>query len=366
MGIYFVDIDKTTMEYKNGVNFEKLNKKDLLYLEEMAEQTKSKIICSLPCVDTNPKYAYLKEDFIKDNPQIALVLVIKSKIGKLDGLLILGCKRSNSRYSLDDVYFLASLIVHVESELERIKLQHKLIKKSVEAKQLEDLNKAKSFFVSSVSHDLQTPLTSIKMFSELLREKKDLNPEKRGEFISVIENESERLSRLIKNVLDLSQIERGVKSYDFRDVDLSQTVNKVVKLMHYSLEQNGFTLHLDLVRQPLHIKGDEDAIVSCIVNLISNAMKYSPADKEIRIETFLSDDGAILKISDKGMGIPQEEQNKIFDTFYRSESEQTQNVAGVGLGLTITNHVIKAHNATISLKSEPGSGTTFTLSFPLQ
>jgi len=203
------------------------------------------------------------------------------------------------------------------------------------------------------------------MFRELLREKKDLPAEKRDDFIAVIENESERLSRLIKNVLDLSQIERGVKNYEFKDVDLNTMVDKVIKLMQYSLEQNGFDLKLNQTAQKLTIQADEDAIISCMVNLISNAVKYSLSEKEIEIKTYKDKNYAVLAISDKGVGVPPKEQDKIFNTFYRSDNEKIQNVAGVGLGLTITSHVVKAHKGKIGLKSEPNEGSTFTLSLPL-
>jgi signal transduction histidine kinase len=364
MAMYLLDHDSSRMEYRNGVNFSKPDSESLFYLEEIAENAEYRIISRLQSLDHHPSYFYLNEDFINKNPGICLIVTMRTKTGELDGLLILGSKKSNTKYTAEDIFLLTSLISNVEQEIDRIRLQHKLIEKSIEAKHLQDLNKAKSFFVSSVSHDLQTPLTSIKMFSELLREKKDLSVEKREEYITVIENESERLSRLIKNVLDLSQIERRVKRYDFRDVELNVMVNKVVKLMQYPLEQNGFLFKLNLVPEILPIRADEDAIISCIVNLISNAMKYSAENKEIEISTSFNQNYAMLTISDKGVGIPVSDQDKIFDTFYRSPNQQVQNVAGVGLGLTITSHVINAHKGKITLKSEPNSGSIFTLSFP--
>jgi signal transduction histidine kinase len=315
-------------------------------------------------IESDIEYTELPSRLFK-NDQIVLIAPIRSQNKKHLGYLLCGRKKSETRFSLEDIDLLSTISIQTGIRVEKILLQQELILKREETEKLEELNKAKSFFVSSVSHDLQTPLTSIKMFSELLREKKDLSAEKRDEFVSVIENESERLSRLIKNILDLSQIERGVKSYDFRDVDLNTMINKVVQLMRFSIEQNGFVLNLDVLNEPVFISADEDAVISCIVNLISNAMKYSLVEKEILIRTAKENDCALVAISDKGVGISEEEQDKIFETFYRSDNEQLQNVAGVGLGLTITSHIIKAHKGRITIKSKPDTGSTFTLLFPL-
>lgn len=347
----------------SGKNSLSIDENTLKELNTYDKKVASKIYSRVNHIESEIEFNDIPDHIININ-KVVLIMPIKSQDRKTTGYLISGKKKSGKRFSLEDIDLLTSICIQTGIRIERILLQEELILKREETIKLEELNKAKSFFVSSVSHDLQTPLTSIKMFSELLREKKDLSSEKSREFISVIENESERLSRLIKNVLDLSQIERGVKSYDFSRVDLNEIVRAVVQLMEYSLEQNGFIVKQKIAGQPLFINADKDALISGIVNLVSNAMKYSVNQKDIEVTTFQNIDKACISVLDQGIGIPDQEQDKIFDTFYRSENKKTQNVAGIGLGLTILSHMIKAHGGDILLQSRPGKGSTFTLSFP--
>jgi signal transduction histidine kinase len=318
---------------------------------------------SLP--DTiEPGISY-QEIQISGDQNISIVMPVRQQNGTLMGLLCLGKKLSENIYSIEDVDLLKTVITQLGLATERLRLQSRLILKQKEAKRLDELNKLQSFFVSSVSHDLQTPLTAINMYLDLLEEKKNLTNIKKLQYFETIRGESDRLSKLINNVLDISKIERGVKHYILSDLKINDLVIRVYNSMKYQLEQYKFVVDLEIPEEQICIKGDEDSLERVLTNLISNSIKYSSKIKYISIILRLSDNHAIIEISDQGVGIDPKEQKRIFDIFYRSENEYIQSVSGAGLGLAIVDHVIKAHHGTIKLESAPGQGSKFTIRIPM-
>ena len=221
-------------------------------------------------------------------------------------------------------------------------------------------------FVSSVSHELKTPLTAIRMFAETLQLGRSVRPEVSQEYLDTIVNESERLTRLLNNVLDFSKIEQGTKTYRLVPQSPATLVRTAVKATQYLLAQQGFALHLRVADDLPPIAADADAIQQAILNLLSNAMKYSGDGRAIDVELSRDDECVVIGVTDRGIGIPASEQQRIFEKFYRVQSRDHQHVPGTGLGLTLVNHVARAHGGSVTVRSAPGEGSTFSLRLPLK
>jgi len=271
----------------------------------------------------------------------------------------------HDRFIEEELDLLLTACAQASEILDRLLLQEKIILEREEKKRLRELSDLKSNFVSSVSHEFQTPLTSIKMFAELLQEGNIAQSEK-IDYLETIEGESERLSRLVRNVLDFSKIERGIKDYQFAPVDLQQVIHHVLKVMNYQLKQHGFEVELNLEKQKIILNADVDALTAALTNLISNSIKYSHDIKYILVSTSLQKDKIKICITDKGMGISQRDQKHIFDAFYRSTDTEIKAVGGVGLGLALVKHIVQAHGGTIEIDSTPGKGSTLCIILPLE
>jgi signal transduction histidine kinase len=223
----------------------------------------------------------------------------------------------------------------------------------------------RSQFVANVSHELKTPLTSIRMFAEAMQIKGLANDQKRDEYLDTIVNESERLTRLLNNVLDFSRIERGQKQYQMEPVSLSAIVDDAARTMKYPLARQGFDLHLDVSDDIPAVRVDRDALEQAILNLLTNAMKYSGRSREIGLSLARRNGSAIIQVSDHGVGIPKSEQSRIFEKFYRVPSAENKAIAGTGLGLALVSHIAQAHGGAVAVDSAPGEGSTFSISLPL-
>ena len=293
------------------------------------------------------------------------VFPLATESGALHGYVLMGNKRSGFPYSLDDVELMKTVAYQSGMELERITLQRRLMEKRAEAARLEEMNRMKSFFVATVSHDLKTPLTSIKMFAELLRTKRHKGSIDVDEYLAIIEGECERLTHLINNVLDYSKIEAGVKHYTFTLRDAQNIVRQALEIMKYPLSMRQFTLDVHLLENEYHILADQDAIIEALINILSNAIKYSPKTRHVTVSTAIDSGYFTISVADKGAGIAPEDQAHIFESFYRANDIVVRNTVGTGLGLAIVKHVVDAHQGRVAFKSTPGVGTTFTLSFPL-
>ena len=221
----------------------------------------------------------------------------------------------------------------------------------------------RSQFVASVSHELKTPLTAIRMFAETLRLGR--TPAHRTtEYLDTIVSESERLTRLLNNVLDFSKVEQGTRTYRLTPQPLAPIVQSAARTMQYALEQDGFDLRLAIEDAPLIARCDADAMEQAILNLLSNAMKYSGASRIIGLSLIARDGGAAIAVNDRGIGIPAAEQSRVFEKFYRGSGDSHQRVAGTGLGLTLVQHTVGAHGGSVAVASRSGEGSTFTILLP--
>jgi signal transduction histidine kinase len=224
----------------------------------------------------------------------------------------------------------------------------------------------RSQFVASVSHELKTPLAAIRMFAETLRMGRLREPEKREEYLETIVNESQRLDRLLANVLDFSKIEQGKRDYRFEKTSLTAVLETAARAMEYPFRRKGFNLRLRFEAGIPDVRADRDALLQAVLNLLDNAMKYSGDAREIDLILEREDAAAAIRVRDRGVGIPESEQQKIFEKFYRIADPRNAGVMGAGLGLSLAAHVVEAHGGRIVVQSRPGEGSVFSIILPLE
>ena len=224
----------------------------------------------------------------------------------------------------------------------------------------------RSHFVASVSHELKTPLTSIRAHAETMLMGRAGGAETTSEYLRTIVSESERLGRLVDSVLDLSRIEQGRKTYHLQAIRLADVVRSAARTMEYPLEQLGFTLTISSDDSEPTLQADPEALTQAILNLLGNAMKYSGDARRIELRMGTRDNEAFVDVVDHGIGIPRDEQARIFERFHRVQSHETAGIAGAGLGLALALHVVEGHRGRIAVASAPGGGSTFSVRLPLQ
>ena len=246
------------------------------------------------------------------------------------------------------------------------------------------LAQKKATFVTNVSHELKTPLTSISLFVELLRRKRQPDPGKRDQYLSLIASETERLTRLINNVLDFSSMERGGKRYAMKTIDAALVAGEIVESQRMRLETRGFILSRVSAGGPTLVRADPEALKQIILNLLSNAEKYSPQRKEIEVEVAGGDAGSrqaatgsrqaaagerantwvLIHVRDRGIGIAAEDRERIFREFFRVDDSLASRVQGSGLGLTIARRIARDHGGDLSCAPREGGGSDFIVSLP--
>lgn len=295
---------------------------------------------------------------------IKLNYFIKSEANQTYGVLVIGEKKCGALFSIEDIDLLNIIVIKFAETIEKLKLQEELIREKIEKEKYEELNKLKSFFVSSVSHDLKTPLTSIKMFAEILKSSKNIPAEKASKYLDIIEGESDRLTRLIDNVLNYSKLERGIKEYNFQPINFNILLEEILKMMEYQFKMNKFSVTKTFEGKDLIANADRDCVIEAIINLISNSMKFSPDEKEIEIKLYSENSFIAVEVIDKGIGVNESEINNLFLPFFQSSKTNIDQKTGAGLGLTIVKHIIDAHKGKIIVKRAEVKGSSFKLLFP--
>lgn len=227
-----------------------------------------------------------------------------------------------------------------------------------------EMARLKADFVANVSHDLKTPLSVIRMFGETLEMGRVPDGERRQEYYRVITRESERLSRLIDNVLDFSRIESGRRTYERVPTAVEPLVRDTLDAFAHPLSQHGFKVEVDVAADLPEVPLDAEAVGQALANLVDNAIKYSGDQRHLTVSARMEGDHLAIAVADRGIGIPAAEHARIFDKFYRVGRSETQGRRGSGVGLALVRHVVEAHGGRVTVESAPGEGSRFTLLFP--
>ena len=225
------------------------------------------------------------------------------------------------------------------------------------------LENMRSDFVANVTHELKTPLTSISGFVETLRLNENIDTETRNRFLGIIETESDRLKRLIDDILFLSSIE-NTESRVLEKINLYDTFKDVKDMLNYIAESKKITFSYEFLDKSLFVVSNRDYIKQIFLNLIENAIKYTPEYGEVKVIVSSNENEIILQVIDNGVGIPKEDIQRIFERFYRVDKARSRDVGGTGLGLAITKHIVKSLNGMIEVKSELNKGSEFIVTIP--
>ena len=226
------------------------------------------------------------------------------------------------------------------------------------------LERVRKDFVANVSHELRTPVTSIRGFSETLMDGAIHDQEAAMQFLEIIHGESGRLEMLIEDLLDLSKIEKEGYSLRLQTVNVQDIIERSIRSVSGRLKNREMTIRSECPPD-LCVKGDPERLVQVLVNLLTNAVSYSKPGTPIGVTATVSEGMASIAVTDQGIGIPAEELPRLFERFYRVDRARSRDSGGTGLGLSIVKHLVELHGGTISVKSEPGKGSTFTVNIPL-
>ena len=229
----------------------------------------------------------------------------------------------------------------------------------------ERISVMKSEFIANVSHEIKTPIATIRTLAENLKEGWVTGEEKQREYFSLIDREAQYLTHLVENILDFSRIEKAKKSYRMEATSMGDSTKKAIESFRWLVDGQGVIIKENIENDlPLCIL-DAEAYERALLNLLDNAVKYSPEDKVIEISVRLQVDSIIIAVSDHGIGISKRESEKIFEKFYRSPLLNGRKIPGSGIGLTLVKEIVEAHGGMIKVESKIGKGSTFILSFPL-
>ncbi|CEK39296.1 HAMP domain-containing sensor histidine kinase [Paraclostridium sordellii] len=253
---------------------------------------------------------------------------------------------------LDPIYLQSSKnviigsIINIENVTERVRLEN-----------------MRSDFVANVTHELKTPLTSISGFVETLRINENIDHKTRDRFLGIIENESDRLKRLIDDILLLSFIENK-DTISYEKIDISNLFKEIYELTINYAKSKNIELRYKIENEDIVINSNRDYIKQIFLNLIDNAIKYTPDGGFVETSVYQNDENIFINIKDNGIGISKEDTSRVFERFYRVDKARSRDVGGTGLGLAIVKHIVKSLNGTIDIKSELNVGTEFIVSIP--
>ncbi len=234
------------------------------------------------------------------------------------------------------------------------------IENITEYAKLENMRKE---FVANVSHELKTPITSIQGFIETLKMTDNLDEDTKNRFLTIIENEATRLTRLIDDILLLSTIENKTKK-KVEKVDLFEVFEEVHEVINYIAKKKNIKVKYDFENKDIDLWEYSGYIRQILLNIISNAIKYTGENGEVSIKQYIKSEKVFIEVKDNGIGIPEEDIERIFERFYRVDKARSRSVGGTGLGLAITKHMVKALNGNIRVESELGVGSKFIIELP--
>jgi two-component system phosphate regulon sensor histidine kinase PhoR len=223
--------------------------------------------------------------------------------------------------------------------------------------ELRKLETVRNDFVANVSHELRTPLTSMVGYLDTLLESDIEDQETRNRFLRIIKEETDRLSILIKDLLNLSRIESH--SFDLKAENFNEVLNKVINLLRKNAENKNIDFQVEIPENLPNVYMVREQIKQVLINLIDNAIKYTPSGGKIKIKVEKEGDKVYFSVKDNGMGIPQADQERIFERFYRVDKARSRALGGTGIGLSIVRNIIKQHGSEIQVKSREGAGSEF-------
>ena len=232
------------------------------------------------------------------------------------------------------------------------------------AEQIEHLDKSRSQFVANASHELKTPLATMKLLLENMLYQPDMPQELRTEFMQDINHEIDRLSGIITDLLTLTQMDSHSSPLRVTKVDLSALTEETVHTLQIAAEKKGQTLTADIA-PGITLDGDSGKLMQIFYNLTDNAIKYTPENGHIAVRLAQSGANVLFAVTDDGIGIPEEDQKHIFERFYRVDKARSRATGGTGLGLSIVRQLAAMHGGTVSVSSQPGQGATFTVTLPM-
>jgi len=226
-----------------------------------------------------------------------------------------------------------------------------------------ELERLKSDFISTVSHELRTPLTSIKGYVDLVLagDVGPLTPEQK-EFLTIVSQNTTRLTELINDLLEIERLESGRIEFEFAELDLAEVLENVARSLHVNAEQKGLEF-LTEIPSGLKVRGDRERLAQVFLNLLSNAIKYTPAGT-VELRAHQEDDAVVVEVRDTGIGLSESDLQKLFQKFFRSDNPYVRKVGGTGLGLSIAKAIVERHGGTITVTSQLGQGSTFTVRLP--
>jgi signal transduction histidine kinase len=228
-----------------------------------------------------------------------------------------------------------------------------------------ELARMKSDFVSTISHEFKSPLTSIRQLAEMLHSGRVPSEERRRQYYDVLLEQSERLSLLTENILNLARIEEGRKEFVFEKTDIHALLKQIISSIQDRVRHEGFSIEVEIKKDLPMIMVDRVGIAQAVTNLIDNAVKYSGESRRIIVGASETDSSVSITVQDFGIGIRKEDLERVFERFFRGGDELTRTIKGSGLGLTLVKEIIEAHNGTVHAESEPGRGSTFFIKLPL-
>lgn len=234
---------------------------------------------------------------------------------------------------------------------------------------LDDLKKSEQMrkeFVANVSHELRTPITSVKSYSETLLDDPNMNPEMREKFLHVIVNESDRMSKIVQDLLTLSRFDAGSIEFEFTKFSFEKSVRDVYSAMRLEAQNHKHEFTLEFIDPMPDIVGDQGRIEQVLMNMVSNAIKYTKNGGRIKMTAGVKDGQVWCSVRDNGIGIPKQDVENVFDRFYRVDKARSRESGGTGLGLSIANEIVLRHNGTLKLDSKVGRGTVITVTLPVE
>jgi len=255
-----------------------------------------------------------------------------------------------------------------------LEYSHQLEEKSIELeaatkelqeanRRLKELDRLKDEFVSTVSHELRTPLTSVRAFSEILHDNADMGQVERQKYLDIMVKETERLTRLINEVLDLAKIESGRADWHMENIDLTEVLREAVAATSQLFREKSVAIVEMIPTFPIQVFADRDRIIQVVINLLSNAAKFSPQEKgKVTVRLYFKEGEIRVEVADNGPGIHHDEQEKIFEKFKQITDLRNGKPTGTGLGLAICRRIVEYHNGNIWVESIPGEGSKFIFS----